>query len=154
MPLPDRPSVRPSCGRGGLDYRPSMTVEKINPEGLHSPQGYTHVTVAKGTKRVYIAGQVGVGLDDTVVGADLTSQTVQAFENVGIALASAGAGWEHVVKLTIYVVDFDEAKMGEFGAGMGQAMEHGLTPTAATLIGVQALYRPDIQVEIEAIAEV
>ena len=131
-----------------------MTVEKINPEGLHSPQGYTHVTVAKGTKRVYIAGQVGVGLDDTVVGADLTSQTAQAFENVGIALASAGAGWEHVAKLTIYVVDFDEAKMGEFGAGMGQAMEHGLTPTAATLIGVQALFRPDIQVEIEAIAEV
>jgi enamine deaminase RidA (YjgF/YER057c/UK114 family) len=33
-------------------------------------------------------------------------------------------------------------------------MERGLTPTAATLIGVQALYRPDILVEIEAIAEV
>ncbi|MDX2381791.1 MAG: hypothetical protein QNM02_18790 [Acidimicrobiia bacterium] len=43
------------------------------------------------------------------------------------------------MKLTIYVVDFNEAKMGEFAAGMGQAMERGLTPTAATLIGVQAL---------------
>lgn len=110
--------------------------------------------MAQGTKRVYVAGQVGVGPDGTAVGTDLTSQTTQAFENVGIALASAGAGWEHVVKLTIFVVDFDEAKMGEFGAGMGQAMEQGLTPTAATLIGVQALYRPDIRVEIEAIAEV
>lgn len=44
--------------------------------------------------------------------------------------------------------------MGEFGAGMGQAMEHWLKPTAATLIGVQGLCRPDILVEIEAIAEV
>ena len=103
---------------------------------------------------MYVAGQVGVAPDDTVVGADLTSQTAQAVENVGIALASSGAGWDHVVKLTIYVVDFDDAKMGEFAAGMGQAMERGLTPTAATLIGVQALYRPDILVEIEAIAEV
>lgn len=131
-----------------------MTVEKINPEGLHEPEGYAHVAVAEGTKRVYIAGQVGVGVDDNVVGTDLTSQTAQAFENVRIALDAAGAGWEHVVKLNIFVVGIDEAKMGEFGAGMGQAMEDGMTPTAATLIGVQALYRPDILVEIEAIAEV
>ena len=131
-----------------------MGIDKINPEGLHEPEGYVHVAVAEGTRRVYVAGQVGVSPDGSVVGADLTSQTAQAFENVGIALAAAKAGWEHVVKLTIYVVDFDEAKMGEFGAGMGQAMEEGLTPTAATLIGVQALYRPDLLVEIEAIAEV
>lgn len=130
-----------------------MSIEKINPAGLHEPEGYTHVAVAQGTTRVYIAGQVGLGADDTVVGADLTSQTSQAFENVRLALAAAGAGWEHVVKLTIYVVDFDEAKMAEFGAGMGAAMEAGMTPTAATLVGVQALYRPDLLVEIEAIAE-
>lgn len=130
-----------------------MSIDKINPEGLHDPEGYTHVAVAEGTKRVYIAGQVGVGTDDAVVGTDLASQTAQAFENVRIALAAVGAGWEHVVKLTIYVVDFDEAKAGEFGAGMGAAMERGLTPTAATLVGVQALYRPDLLVEIEAIAE-
>ena len=48
----------------------------------------------------------------------------------------------------------DEAKMGEFGAGMGQAMEQGMQPTAATLIRVQALYRPEVLVEVEAIAEV
>ena len=131
-----------------------MSVQKINPDGLHEPEGYTHVAVAQGTRRVYLSGQVGVGADDAVVGADLTSQTAQAFANVEIALASAGAGWDDVAKLTIYIVDFDEAKMGEFAAGMGAAIESGMTPTAATLIGVQALYRPDILVEIEAIAEI
>ena len=44
--------------------------------------------------------------------------------------------------------------MEAIGAGMGHAMEQGMTPTAATLIGVQALYRPEVLVEIEAIAEV
>ena len=131
-----------------------MAIHKINPEGLHEPEGYANVVVAEGTRRVYVAGQVGVGVDDIVVGTDLTSQTARAFENVGIALAAAGAGWEHVVQLTIYVVDLDESKMGEFGAGMGQVMEQGMTPTAATLVGVQALYRPDTLVEVEAIAEV
>lgn len=131
-----------------------MTIEKINPEGLAEPEGYTQVVVAQATKRVYVAGQVGVGTDHVVVGADLTSQTAQAFANVGIALDAAGAGWEHVVKWTGYIVDLDEAKMGEFFAGIGQAVERGLTPTAATLIGVQALYQPDLLIEIEAIAEV
>jgi enamine deaminase RidA (YjgF/YER057c/UK114 family) len=131
-----------------------MTIEKINPEGLAEPEGYTQVVVAQATKRVYIAGQVGVGADHVVVGTDLTSQAARAFENVGIALEAAGAGWEHVAKWTGHIVDLDEAKMGEFFAGMGQAMERGLTPTAATLIGVQALYQPDLLIEIAAIAEI
>jgi len=59
-----------------------------------------------------------------------------------------------VVKWTGYVAGLDEAKMGEFFAGIGQAAERGLVPTAATLIGLQALYQPDLLVEIEAIAEV
>ncbi len=103
---------------------------------------------------MYIAGQIGVDTDHVVVGSDLASQTARAFENLGIALEAAGAGWEHVVKWTGYVVGLDEAKMGEFFAGIGQAAERGLVPTAATLIGVQALYQPDLLVEIEAIAEV
>ena len=131
-----------------------MAIEKINPAGLHEPEGYTQVVVAQETKRVYIAGQIGVDIDHVVVGSDLASQTAKAFENLGIALQAAGAGWEHVVKWTGYVVDLDEAKMGEFSAGIGQAAERGLVPTAATLIGVQALYLPELLVEIEAIAEV
>ena len=131
-----------------------MSIEKINPAGLHEPEGYAHVVVAEATRRVYVAGQVGVKPDGEVVGADLASQTSQALENVRLALAAAGAGWEHVAKLMIYIVDFDETKMAEFGAGMGAAVESGMTPTAATLVGVQALFRPDVLVEIEAVAEI
>ena len=131
-----------------------MGIDKMNPAGLHEPEGYVHVVVAEATRRVYVAGQVGVGTDDAVVGTDLTSQTAQALENVRLALAAAGAGWEHVAKLMIYIVDYDETKMAAFGAGMGVAIDAGMTPTAATLVGVQALFRPDVLVEIEAIAEI
>ena len=131
-----------------------MTIDKINPAGLHEPEGYMHVVVATATKRVYIAGQIGVDIDHVVVGPDLASQTARAFENLGVALEAAGASWEHLVKWTCYVVGLDEAKLGEFFAGIEQATEHGLVPTAATLIGVQALYQPDLLVEIEAIAEI
>lgn len=131
-----------------------MTIEKINPAGLAEPAGYTHIAVAEGTKRIYVAGQIGVGPDDQVVGDDLTSQTAQALDNIRVALAAAGASWDDVAKLTIYVVDYDESKMEALGAGMGQAMEQGMTPTAATLVGVQALFRADVLVEIEAIAEI
>ena len=131
-----------------------MTIEKINPAGLHEPEGYMQVVVATATKRVYIAGQIGVDTDHVVVGPDLASQTAKAFENLGVALEAAGASWEHVVRWICYVVGLDEAKLGEFFAGIERATEHGLVPTAATLIGVQALYLPDLLVEIEAIAEV
>jgi enamine deaminase RidA (YjgF/YER057c/UK114 family) len=131
-----------------------MTIDKINPAGLHEPEGYTQVVVATATKRVYIAGQIGVDTDHVVVGPDLTTQTAQAFENLGIALEAAGASWEHLVKWTCYIVGLDEAKLGEFFAGMEQATERGLVPTAATLIGVQALYLPELLVEVEAVAEI
>ena len=131
-----------------------MALAKINPPGLHEPEGYTQVVVATATKRVYVAGQLGVDTEHVVVGSDLASQTAKAFENLGVALEAAGAGYEDVVKWTGYVVGLDEAKLGEFFAGMEQAAERGLVPTAATLIGVQALYQPGLLVEIEAIAEV
>jgi len=52
------------------------------------------VVVATATKRVYIAGQIGVDTDHVVVGPDLASQTAKAFENLGVALEAAGASWE------------------------------------------------------------
>jgi enamine deaminase RidA (YjgF/YER057c/UK114 family) len=131
-----------------------MSVEKINPPGLAAPAGYAHVAVAEGTKRVYIAGQVGTGPDGEVVGPDLTSQTAQAFRNVGTALEAAGATWDDVVKLSYLIVDYDAAKGGEFFAGIGEAFGDAMPITAATLIGVQALYQPELLIEIEAIAEI
>jgi len=131
-----------------------MSIEKINPSGLADPQRYAHVTIAEGTRRVYLAGQVGVGQDGAVVGADLTSQTAQAFRNVATALDAAGATWDAVAKMTIYIVDYGHDKGAEFFAGVAQVFDGGMPTTAATLIGVQSLYQPDLLIEIDATAEI
>ena len=75
----------------------------INPKTLSKPPGYTHVVEATAPARiVYIAGQLGVGLDGNVVG-DFRAQAVQTFENLKAALAAVGGRFEHVVKLNNYL---------------------------------------------------
>ena len=131
-----------------------MSIEKFNVPGLAEPAGYHHVVVAESSKTVYLAGQTGVGADGKAVGPDLTSQTAQAFRNVGAALEAAGAGWDDVVKLVVYIVDYDADKAQQFFAGIGEAFGGGMPTTATTLIGVQGLYQPDFLIEIDATAAI
>ena len=56
-----------------------------------------------------------------------------------------------VAKLTIYVVGYEREKAGVIQAAVRQHFDHGALP-ACTLVGVQALARPEFQVEVEAIA--
>ena len=55
---------------------------------------------------MYSAGQIAVDQDGQIVGrGDVTAQATQVFENLGKALAAAGADWSHLVKITVYVTD-------------------------------------------------
>lgn len=130
-----------------------MTVDKINPPELIEPAGYAHVVVATGTRRVYIAGQTGVGADGVVVGDDLASQTAQALRNVATALAAGGAGWDDVVKLNILIVGYESSMAEALFTGIGEVFGEDMPATAATLYGVQSLFEPDHLVEIDATAE-
>src|SRR5512145_2177034 len=83
-----------------------MSLEAIQPDGLPTPESYTHVIVATGSRLVFVAGQVAEDADDNLVGADdLAAQARQAFPNLGRCLAAAGARPDQVAKLNIYVVD-------------------------------------------------
>jgi enamine deaminase RidA (YjgF/YER057c/UK114 family) len=130
-----------------------MSIEKINPSGLMEPVGYSHVVVATGTKRVYVAGQTGVGPDGAVVGADLASQTAQALRNVGTALEAGGATWDDVAKMTILVVGFEPSMAEALFTGVGEVFGEAMPVPATTLHGVQSLFEPEFLVEIEATAE-
>ncbi len=130
-----------------------MTLELINPEDLPTPESYTHVAAATGSRLVFVAGQVADDAQGNLVGpGDLAAQARQAFANVGRALAAAGAEPEQVAKLTIYVVqhrpeylpDISEARMAVFG-------NH---KPADTLVGVETLAEPGYLIEVEAIAVV
>ena len=123
----------------------------INPPELTKPTGYTHVVEASRGRTIYISGQIAFDKDGKVVGAgDFRAQTVQVFENLKAALASAGASFENVVKVTTFVTDMKfvpilrEVRAGYFG---GQ-------PPAGTLVQVSALIIPELLIEVESIAVV
>jgi enamine deaminase RidA (YjgF/YER057c/UK114 family) len=82
-----------------------MTIEIIQPDGLDRPETYSHVIVATGTRMVFVAGQMSDDSDGTLVGdGDLAAQAQQVFDNLGRAIAAAGARPDQVTKITIYVV--------------------------------------------------
>lgn len=130
------------------------TIQHIQPEGLLAAPTYTQVVVAAGGRTVYISGQVAAGPDGRVVGrGDLGAQTTQVMTNLGIALASVGATFADVVKITTYVVGYQPEQRAVLSAARGAFFE-GLTPPASTLVGVSALAAPEYLVEIEATAVV
>jgi enamine deaminase RidA (YjgF/YER057c/UK114 family) len=76
-----------------------------NPDTMQKPPGYSHVVEVTGPGRtVYFAGQLGIDKSGKM-GANAREQMEIAFENVKAALASVGAGFEHVVKLNNYIID-------------------------------------------------
>ncbi|MFI1469142.1 RidA family protein [Streptomyces wuyuanensis] len=132
-----------------------MTVRLVNPGGLPEIDSYHQVSVASGSKLVFVAGQVAWDADGATVGeGDLATQVEQCYLNVGTALAEVGATFDDVAKLTVYVVDWTPDKMPLFLEGVARAAARlGGTPAPpGTLLGVAALDVPEHLVEIEATA--
>lgn len=132
-----------------------MPIEMLNPDGLPKPEVYRQMSVATGTRTVYLSGQVARTADGEPVGpGDLAAQTEQAYLNVATALAAVGGTFDDVAKLNVYVVDLAPEKIADFGAGVMRAAERlGIDPTKPiTLLGVSSLAEPDLLIEVEATA--
>ena len=131
-----------------------MPKTHANPEGMHTPTGYSHVVKAGDT--VYIAGQVSVAPDGSVVGeGDAEAQAEQVYQNMKTALAHAGATFKDVVKTTTYVVNEDVVSEDCIAATRAARLRHFETdPPASTLLVISRLARPEFLIEIEAIAYV
>ena len=124
-----------------------MAIERIQPEGLSRPPSYNHVVKAGNT--VYIAGQTAGDPEGNVVGVgDVEAQAAQVFENIGRALASVGAGYSNLVKITSYLTRVEDMD------GYRQTRARYITSDlpASTLLVVSRLANPDYLVEVEAIA--
>lgn len=134
-----------------------MAITLVNPADLPEIDVYRQVSVASGTRLVFVAGQVAWDADGATVGeGDLAAQVEQCYVNVGTALAAAGATFADVAKLNVHVVDWTPDKMPLLLAGIDRASARlGVTPAApATLLGVAALDVPEHLVEVEATAVV
>jgi enamine deaminase RidA (YjgF/YER057c/UK114 family) len=130
-----------------------MPVRHSNPKTLPPPPGYSYVVEATGPGRtIYLAGQLGVDMDNKFVGepGDFRAQCIKAHDNMTLALEAAGATWKDVVKINNYLVDIT-ANMPAYRDVRGRYL-NAAAPPVSTTIGVPALARPGGLFEVEAIA--
>jgi enamine deaminase RidA (YjgF/YER057c/UK114 family) len=128
-------------------------IELITPSGLPQPNGYSHVArIGPGSRFVWTSGQVPIAADGTSPPAtDWEAQTRQAMRNVGVALAAGGATWDDVFKLTLYVVDTSELATVR---AVRDEFINLVAPPTSSLVQVAGLFRPDLLIEVEAVAAV
>jgi enamine deaminase RidA (YjgF/YER057c/UK114 family) len=125
----------------------------INPSTLPDWSSlFTQVVITEknGLRFIHLSGQVGVHPDKTIAGkGDLQAQTSQALTNIREALASARANMNDVVKLVIYVVNYQYAYAAIIKEELQKFFSKNQLP-ALSLIGVAALADEEFMIEIEA----
>ena len=123
----------------------------LQPPDWPRPKGYANGVVARG-RMIFVAGQVGWDATGTFRSDDFADQAEQALENIGTVLREAGAGPEHLVRLTWFVTDTAEylANQGRLGAAYRRVI--GAHFPAMSVIGIRSLYETGAKLEIEATA--
>jgi enamine deaminase RidA (YjgF/YER057c/UK114 family) len=138
-----------------VDHKPtdkeqslSANRELINPGELHPAPGFSHIVLAKGPRLAFVAGQVALAQDFSIIGEDdLAEQTESAMRNLGTALEAIGATFEDVVRRTIYTTRPTEFET--ITAAIEKVQGSSQHP-AQTIAGVSGLALPGLLIEIEA----
>jgi len=126
----------------------------LNPSTMPSTRGYTHVVETHSPSRtIYISGQLGMTPDGKFAGSpgDFRAQAEQCFENLKLALAEAGATFEHVVKMTAFFTDMAHLPIY---FEVRDSYVNTKAPPASTAIQIAKLAREPALFEIEATAVV
>lgn len=127
-----------------------MREHYVRPDGLPPVNGYSHAVAFAG-RLIAISGQVPLDAQGRLAGTDPRAQVRQVFENLVTALAAAGAGIEHVVKLTVYLTDMADL------AAFRQVRDEYISadnPPASTLVQVSSLANPAFRIEVDALAAI
>ena len=128
-----------------------MTFKHLQPEGWAPAKGYANGVAARGTL-VFVGGQIGWNAQQQFETDDFIEQTRQTLQNVVAVLKEAGAGPEHMVRMTWYVIDRVEynARLKELGGVYREVI--GKHFPAMTCVEVAALMEARAKVEIEVTA--
>jgi enamine deaminase RidA (YjgF/YER057c/UK114 family) len=129
-----------------------MALERVNPPSLATPSGFTHAVVATGGRLVFLAGQVALGPDGTIVGDTMAEQFDRALANVLEALRAAGGAPAHLASLTVYVVGLGDYRKQSREIGLAWRRLVGREYPAMAAIGVSRLWDPAALVEIQGYA--
>ncbi len=130
-----------------------MSVERINPDELGAPRGFSHAVVGRGTV-VFLAGQTALDRSGRIVGDTLPEQFRRALGNLLVALRAAGGSPDDLAGITIYLTDIEEykAQAREIGAVWRELV--GRDYPAMAGIGISRLWDAEAKVEIQGFAVV
>lgn len=123
----------------------------LQPEGWPRPKGYSNGIAVFG-RQIFVAGQIGWDETETIVSDDFAEQFRQVLKNTLAVLKEAGAGPEHVVRMTGYITDRGEYLTAgkQIGAIWKEMMGRNY-PVMAFVI-VAGLIEPRAKIEIETTA--
>jgi enamine deaminase RidA (YjgF/YER057c/UK114 family) len=124
----------------------------LQPAGWPTPKGYANGMAAEG--RIVVTGGV-VGWDaNGIFPTEFLGQIRQTLANIVAILREGGAGPEHLVRLTWYVVDVEEYLADPKGLGRIYREVIGAHYPAMAVVQVVRLVEKAARVEIEATAVV
>ena len=126
-------------------------MRRLQPPGWPEPRGYANGIAASG-EIVFVAGQIGWDETGAFPFDDLAGQVGQALRNTLAVLAEAGAGPQHVARMTWYITSREEylASVKEIGAAYRTVM--GRVFPVMAVIEVSGLIEAAAKVEIETTA--
>lgn len=140
------------CSSGAVPNTLPNKAKFINPAGLSTPTGYTHVVEAPVGRTLYISGQIAFDKQGQLVGpGDFTAQAEQVFANLKVALEASGATFNDVVKLGVYVTDVGQ--LSAFRTVRDKYINQK-NPPASTLVEVSQFIRKELLLEIDAVVVV
>jgi enamine deaminase RidA (YjgF/YER057c/UK114 family) len=127
-------------------------IKTVNPWTWQEPLGFSHAAlVTEGKRILYCAGQTSVDAQGAPLHAgNMRKQFDQAMQNLETVLRESGMTLTNLVRLNYYVTDM-KGFLGISGHVAARMAAAGIAPPG-TLLGVSALFSPDILIEIEAIA--
>ena len=149
MTTPKAPGLAvPPAAKGRAVGGPQI----LQPTGWPMPKGYANGVAADG--RIVLTGGVIAWDSQGHFPAGFVAQVRQTLSNIAAILAEGGAGPEHLVRLTWYVVDMDEYLSSLKELGQVYREIFGSHYPAMALVQVVRLVEKEARVEIEATAVV
>lgn len=131
----------------------SSTKQVLQPAGWAQPRGYANGVAASG-RQVFVAGQIGWNAQCQFDSDDFVAQVRQALLNIKAVLAEAGAGPEHITRMTWYLIDKREyiARGREVGAVYREVLgqEYGIAMSAVQVAGLME-DRAKVEIEVTAV---
>ena len=132
----------------------SAPVSRRNPATMWdmASRGWSHISVAEPGRLAFLSGQVAVSPAGGAVPEDLAGQAKLATASLAAALEELAATAQDIVMVRVYVVNATSEAFGQAVTPLRELF--GDAMPSITTIGVQALYRPEIKVEIEMVVRV